>query len=316
MALEDKKSQLQPSSVQSQQYRLQYSSLQGRADEAIKYNQPSALAPKTSQFVGGPAPVALSAPVAQPAQAPTVPKNYKAVAAVLDGNTYFTSSAADVDLNIVATGSFSLVFMIKPDVFPTREKQYLFHAYTGSFASHSLEVTLEGQTLQVKGTNGNQYVRYYTTIPTANVGNQENGYTLIEIVKGAQQPSVPSRPFEYTPIAVKVGNKPAYFARGNSAALTSLDFSLADHLYVGGTAAVANSNFSGSINYVMVGPAGLQSNIYTDLKDGVIKPTDVTPQIRTYLFDANGPLEVVGSLADINVSLGITGSYSTTAGSY
>ena len=317
MALEDKRSQLQPNSTQAQQYRLQYSNLQGRANEAIKYNQPSALVPGVSQFVGGPTPVALAAPVAQTPAAVEVAKVYKTKAAVLDGSTYFTSSIGDVDLNVVSSGSLSFVFMIKPDVLPTREKQYLLHTYTGSFASHSLEVTLLGTKFEMRATNGGKYVRYYTDIPKSAFGAQDNGYTLVEVYKTGQYKNVPSGPFDYASFGVRVGNTVRGMYRAGSGAVTSLDLSQADHLSIGGTAAATGANFSGSIAFAMIkGTSYLTNQQYLDLKDSKKTPGSIIPQVRVYTFDSTGAVEDPGTEADINVTLGVAGSYSSTTGYY
>ena len=316
MALEDQKSRLQPSSVQSQQYRLQYSNLQDRANEAIRYNQPSALVPTTSQFVGGPTPVSLAPPVAQPSQAPTITKTYKTKAAVLDGNTYFTSSIGDVDLNTAMSGSMSFVFMLKPTTIPTREKQYLLHTYTGSFASSSLEITLNGRNLEMRATNNKAYARYFATIPAYEFGAQENGFTMLEIVKGSQFVSRPSAPADFAyHYMVRINNSNYYMTRRGVGSLTTLDLPIADHLYIGGTPYTAGANFSGSIAFAMVkGETSLTADQYIKLRDGKVTPGSIIPQVRTYTFDTDGAVEDPGTLADVNVTLGVTGSYSTTTG--
>lgn len=320
MALEDKKSNLQPSSVKAQQYRLQFSNLQGRANEAIKYNQAPIQVPGGSLFQGGPAPVALSAPVAQQAQAPTVVKSYKTKAAVLDGNTYFTSSIGDVDLNGVTSGSLSFAFMIKPDVVPPREKQYLLHTYTGSFASHSLEITISKSpysttTLEMRSTNAGAYVRYFANIPPYQFGAQENGYTLVEISKDAQFLSRPSSPADFATYVVRINNAVYYMSRRGIGTLSSHNLPLADQLYIGGTPYTAGANFSGSIAFAMIeGPTKMTSDKYTKLRDGEIAVGSIIPQVRAYTFDSSGAVEDPGTLANVNVTLGVTGSYSTTAG--
>lgn len=317
MALENQKSRLQPSSVKAQQYRLQFSNLEGRANEAIQYNQPPTPALNTSLLQGGPAPVALSAPVAQQAQSPTVEKVYKTVAGVFDGNTYFTSSIGDIDLNGVTSGSLSFVFMIKPDVVPTREKQYLLHAYTGSFASHSLEVTLNGYNLEIRGTNAGKYSRFYATIPANVWGNQDNGYTLIEIGRNQQSVNAPSMPLAWSSFYAKVGNKAYNLIPKGNGIVTSHDLPLADQLYLGGTPYTAGSNFSGSIAFAMIkGGTRLTTDQYSKVKDAEVTPGSIIPQVRAYTFDGSGAIEDPGTLANVNVTLGVTGSYSTTIGYY
>ena len=317
MALEDKKSNLQPSSVKAQQYRLQFSNLEGRANEAIQYNQAPVQVPGGSLFQGGPAPVALSAPVAQQAQAPTVAKVYKTVAGVFDGDTYFTASiGSDIDLNTSTSGSMSFVFMIKPDTVPTAQKQYLLHAYTGSFASHSLEVTLNGYNLEIRATNAGKYNRYYATIPASAWGTEANGYTMIEVGKNEQSYTA-AYPLWFTTFYAKVGNRAYNLIPKGNGTVVSHDLPLVDHLNIGGTAAVANSNFSGSIAFVMVkGNTRLTTDQYSKLKDAEVTPGSIIPQVRAYTFDSNGAVEDPGTLADVNVTLGVTGSYSTTTGYY
>lgn len=317
MALENKKSQLQPTTIQAQQYRLQYSNLQDRASQATTYNRAAGLVPNTSQFAGRPAPVALAAPVAQPVQAPTTEKVYRTSAGVFGGNTYFTSSIGDIDLNGVTSGSLSFVFMIKPDAVPTREKQYLLHAYTGSFASHSLEVTLNGYNLEIRGTNAGKYSRFYATIPANVWGNQDNGYTLIEIGRNPQSVNAPNMPLAWTSFYARVGNRAYNLIPKGNGIVTSHDLPLADQLYIGGTPYTAGSNFSGSIAFAMIkGNTRLTSVQYNDLGDSKITAGSIIPQVRAYTFDGTGAIEDPGTLANVNVTLGVTGSYSTTTGYY
>lgn len=316
MALENQKSILQPQTVQAQQYRLQFSDLQNRVGEATQYNQAPSPTPTTSLFQGGPAPVSLPAPVPQPATAPSVAKYYKTKAAVLDGATYFTSSIGDVDLNIVISGSVNFAFMIKPDTIPTAQKQVLFHAYSGSFASHSLEISLTGITLEIKSTNNGAYSRYYRGIPLNRWGNEENGYTLLNVIKDAQF-ATSNLVADFAGYSVQVGNTNYGMQRGAQGSLTSLDLALADHLSIGGTEAYPNENFSGSIAFVMIkGDTRLSPSQYSEISDVKKTPGQIIPQVRTYTFDSTGAVEDPGTLADINVPIGVTGSYSTTTGYY
>ena len=320
MALENRKSNLQPSSVKAQQYRLQFSNLEGRAGEAIQYTQapttPPTQAPRASLFQGGPAPVALAAPVPQPAQSPTITPGFKTEAAVLDGNTYFTSSIGDTDLNMVISGSVNFAFMIKPEVFPTREYQVLFHAYSGSFASHSLEVGISDTTLYVTSANNGAYSTYFRSIPKHRWGVEGNGYTLVNVRKGAQFVNE-SLVADWASYDIQIGRYTYGMQRAAQGSLSSLDLSLTDHMSIGGTAARTGQNFSGSIAFAIIkGDTSLDPAQYVNLSNLDVKPNDIAPQVRTYTFNSTEAVETTGSLASTNVALGVTGSYSTTTGYY
>ena len=321
MALENKKSVLQPSSTQAQQFRLQFSNLApgGVAPASVSNQQPAPVAnarPAASTFVTAPAPVNLPAPVPQPAQSPTTTPGFKTKAAVLDGNTYFTSSIGDTDLNMVISGSVNFAFMIKPEVLPTREYQVLFHAYSGSFASHSLEVGISGTTLYVTSANNGAYSRYFRSIPKHRWGVEGNGYTLVNVRKGAQFVNE-SLVADWASYDIQIGRYTYGMQRAAQGSLSSLDLSLTDHMSIGGTAARTGQNFSGSIAFAIIkGDTSLDPAQYVNLSNLDVKPNDIAPQVRTYTFNSTEAVETTGSLASTNVALGVTGSYSTTTGYY
>lgn len=180
MALENKKSLLQPESVEAQQYRLQNSRLAARVEQTISTGnqqssagaarpagRPSVLAPSTppsplpaesnatvsSTVPGGsPTPIPSPAPPSgHPDNSPSVPTPpvvYKRDAISLDGSAYLTASLdlTDPDLSIAnVTGSrWGFVFMVDMENRKAGHRQTLLHTYSGSAQSSSLEMGIGG----------------------------------------------------------------------------------------------------------------------------------------------------------------------------
>ena len=171
MALENKKSLLQPSSIESQQFRLQFSNLAptgvvpgttpaGTSAPVTRTGglaAPANPAPAASLFVQAPAPVSLAAPPVIPPVVPApvvveapgaseVVINWDGQAMYFDGSTYLTASAATVgDIFTPTNKILSVVGWVKPATEgPWHPKQSIFHMYSGSFQSGSMEVYLTG----------------------------------------------------------------------------------------------------------------------------------------------------------------------------
>ena len=170
MALENKKSLLQPSSTQAQQFRLQFSNLApgGVAATSLSNQQPAPVAnarPAVSAFVSAPAPVSLAAPpvippapptpVPTPAPAPSaVEINWNSQAMYFDGATYLTASAATVgDIALLPSVNrwTSIVGWVKPATDgPWHPKQTILHLSSGSYQSGSVEIYLTGSSMAVE----------------------------------------------------------------------------------------------------------------------------------------------------------------------
>jgi len=180
MALENKKSLLQPESVEAQQYRLQNSRLAARVEQTISTGnqqssagaarpagRPSVLAPSTppsplpaesnatttSTLPGGSATPIATATTSETVSTttPTVstpPVIYKRDAISLDGSAYLTASLdlTDPDLSITnVTGSrWGFVFMVDMENRKAGHRQTLLHTYSGSAQSSSLEMGIGG----------------------------------------------------------------------------------------------------------------------------------------------------------------------------
>lgn len=322
MALEDKKSLLQPKSVQAQQYRLQYSNLTDRLGETISYNSPGALTPRASQFappVSQVAPqVAAPVPTPVPTPAPAVQAPvYLEKAADFDGSFFFTASNGDLGIG-TPSGSYSFGAMFKPDSFDPGHTQTLFHTYTGSFASHSIELSITGNgELQLKYDNNGGYIRYRVTKSQYEqyTGKSANGYTFIEFVKLATPAGNP--PFTRARFLLKINglNIGATARSSNDTAVNTdaFDASNNDNFYIGGTAARPGTNLSGSIAFMYFG-TGLITKDHLELRDGVkdvsnTLQSSIALRSRAYKFNTVGAVEYTGSLATTQVPLGLSGSY-------
>lgn len=322
MALEDKKSLLQPKSVQAQQYRLQFSNLSDRIDEVITYNTPGALVPQASQFappVSQVAPQAAAPSVPVPTPTPSVEvQSFAEKSADFDGSFFFTASNGDLGMS-TPSGSYSYGVMFKPDNFKAGHPQTIFHTYTGSFASHSIELSIAGGgDLQVKYSHGGGYIRYRVQEKTYRkyVGKSGNGYTFVEFHKVA----TPSGLLPFASRAVHLlkingQNFPAEFRTQNAEVVntTAFDISNNDNFYIGGTAAQDGANFSGSIAFLYFG-TGLVTVDHLELKDGTrevsnTRENSIAKRARAYTFTTAGAVEHTGSLATTQVPLGLSGSY-------
>jgi hypothetical protein len=154
MALENRKSLLQPESVEAQQFRLRESRLLNTVDTSISLESQVTPAAPARQSLLAPNPadtVASSNVVVADTStgtdnssngSPTVPIVLVDKAADFDGSFFFTASNADLGMS-TPSGSYSYAMMFKPDTFKAGHTQTLFHTYTGSFASHSIELSIE-----------------------------------------------------------------------------------------------------------------------------------------------------------------------------
>lgn len=199
MALENKKSLLQPESVEAQQYRLQNSRLAARVEQTISTGnqqssagRPSALAPSTppsplpaesnatatSALPGGSATPIAAATTSETVSTPTPtvatpPVIYKRDAISLDGSAYLTASLdlTDPDLSIAnVTGSrWGFAFMVNMENRKAGHRQTLLHTYSGSIQSSSLEMGIGedgGLFLEYKNNGG---VLTYASHPNTQV---------------------------------------------------------------------------------------------------------------------------------------------------
>jgi len=322
MALEDKKSLLQPKSVQAQQYRLQFSNLSDRIDEVISYNTPGALVPQASQFappVSQVAPQAAAPSVPVPTPSPSVEvQSFAEKAADFDGSFFFTASNGDLGMS-TPSGSYSYGVMFKPDNFKAGHTQTIFHTYTGSFASHSIELSIAGGgDLQVKYDHGGGYIRYRVQekVYRKYVGKSGNGYTFVEFHKLATPSGLlPLDTRGRHLLKINGQNLPAEFRMQNAEVVNtgSFDISNNDNFYVGGTPATSSANFSGSIAFLYFG-TGLVTADHLELKDGTrevsnTRESSIAKRARAYTFTTTGSVEHTGSLATTQVPLGLSGSY-------
>jgi len=349
MALENKKSILQPESVEAQQFRLKNSNLAARLDQSISISnqqssavgaaptRPSILAPSTpptplpaesnatvSSTVPGGSPTPLPSPV-NPAGSPTntsigpsAPTQEIVLsdkAADFDGSFFFTASNPDLGFT-VPSGSHHVAVMFKPDTFTANHTQTIFHTYSGSFASQSIEMYIAPNgNLNVRYSNKGGYIRYqlaksaYTPHRT---GKQGNGYTFATYFKVPS--NVGGRPFgtsENQLMTVNGNYLSAGIKHKNIAQVNTGSFNISnnDHFYIGGTAARSNSNFSGSIAFMFFGDV-IPNKIQTGFQDGTLdvsNPPDFNTT-RAYKFTNNAAtasIEYTGSLATTQMPLGM-----------
>jgi len=335
MAIGDKKSLLQPSSTQAQQYRLQYSNLAPGGvvppTQTGGLSAPANARPAVSAFVNAPAPVSLQAPATIPPPPPapvptptpaasTVPVEWSKTAAYFTFENIASSSLENVDLPVNLTSSFGIMMAIKPFIWQTGSIQTLFHMYSGSFASQSFSLVLQNSQLTaVFQDNGATYTQTIS-VPANQRGTLGNGYTLITYnllsSTGATQP--------LTGASFYVGTSNEGYGTFGSATGMSASFATADHLYIGGTQFQPGRNFAGSIGFVafkkITPTAPLSAGVFYDdtvskVVKGQLKPKDLTsvPGVfRVYTFQEpiGNPfaVETTGSLATKQVPLQLSGS--------
>lgn len=340
MALENKRSLLQPSSTQAQQYRLQFSNLApgGVAPASISNQQPAPVAnsrPAVSAFVSAPAPVSLQAPPTIPPALPVpvieasptppaIPVDY-AQALYFDGSTVFTASLgiSDVDIPLAPHDRFGIMFAYRSSQW--RSNEVLFSFYSGSYASASLEIRQQNGTIQAFYWNTGGYKRRGTgTIPLG-AGSLGNGYTLVTlnhtmgsdpIVSNDAHPLALFRSEWYInaqKVAGNVGVSGTYSAIG--------DFISSDHFDIGGIQKDPSLNFNGHIAFIAI----KHNDIFTQQEvtsvfEQKIRPVniaDLPNVVRVYTSLDGLVAEYTGSAATTQVPLGIDGTvYPDNLGSY
>lgn len=308
MALENKKSLLQPSSAQSQQYRLQFSNLVPTSVAPLATTtaqQPAPVAnrrPAVSAFVSAPAPVSLQAPAtippslpapaaAAPAAAPTTPLVYKSSALFFGEGLHYSASVDDGisvgDIKFLNFYDSTFMAYIKPTNARPWNKESIFHIYSGSAVSHSLEVYLTGSDIAVEYSHNNQ--SYVRSVTMPNVGNFGNGYYLIRLVSGKNNRAL---------LYPNLGGWP--YAGGDSANFPSgFDTSNATDMKLG-------LSFSGSMDYItFIYNGKLTSADEAGLKNGTIKPDQISNYTRIYRGYSDVPYmaELTGSNAAASVTL-------------
>jgi len=311
MALEDKKSGLQPSSVQAQQYRLQFTNLQ---PVSLTAQQPAPVtSPRTtvSAFAGVPAPTSL--PVSGPpvSQTPAaVPSTFRQ-AAFFDGATVYSASLAtgndfkaQINNNL---GSFSVNLIFKPAA-PDSLRHTIFHTYSGSFMSQSLELYITGSNLILEFTNGTAntpsgiiesvsiFSRDLNYLKSrGKTEHMTNGFTFSAARYNSYVPM--SIDFKFKDNTFPIGPSPIP-ANPNVSLFVQTGFNTANntHFYLGGSPA-KNSYYSGSIASITFTTGSFLTNQqWGDMSLRDLIPATVSPQLRTYTFDST-PAEFTGSQA-------------------
>ena len=313
MALENKKSILQPSSVEAQRYRLQYSNVESQANQTI--TSAGAIAPtqraatstaNVSQFAPVPVPAPVVAPpTPTPPAAVEIPVEYKQ-ALYFDGTTYVSASIDGLnDLDWSADNNEYLTFTLifKPDNIGLSPRQTIFHMYSGSADTQSLELYLQ---------HGSLVCELRPDSDPANIYSFKSNLPSVK-----QSGRAFNMPNSYTFYQFRLKNTfrdikfAAYTTAGNSSWNTttstlvkphaSFDLSNSTNLHIGGT---VNGFFSGSIAAVMItnGPEVMPNQTWGDMALREKDPSTVDPQLRTYSFD--GALtETTGSQASASLPL-------------
>ena len=340
MALENRKSLLQPSSTQAQQSRLQFTNLQPISLTAQQPSPVSNSRPTVSAFVSAPAPVSLQAPptippaffkgrkaLPAPVPAPTPvvsnpPIVYSDTAFYFDGSSLFSSSLEPIDALINLTSSLGIMMAIKPNVWTTGSTQTILHMYSGSFASQSLAISLVNGAIQATFRNNGQTVTYSRN--ASSVGTLGNGYTLVtlEYFGNSEYDSL-TNPFYGFPALQfnkDTSNTSATQTTQTSIESLSASFSNMDHLYIGGTQFEPNKNFQGAIGFVAFNFGAPYSSGYPNaVFNRRLSAKDLTSagsyKTRVYTFgEPNGnayAIETTGSAATKSVPLVLSGSVNT-----
>jgi len=336
MAIGDKKSLLQPSSTQSQQFRLQFTNLQ---PASLTTQQPSPVAnarPTVSAFLKAPAPVSLQAPPTIPPSLPTpvpaptpvvsnIPIVYSDTAFYFDGTNIFSSSLEPVDFAFNLTGStngISIVMAIKPLTWQPEtvsgHPYTILHMYSGSEASQSLNISLYDSELRTTFSNNGQEFIFSRILPVSSLERLGNGYTLVNLI---YMPSYESNS-DLTKATALYGldNQGSILTRtSNTTVAVSASFTAMNRLYIGGTKFESGKNFIGNIAFVAVKSDGFFGDTNTNkIFNKTYKPKDLAPlSNRVYTFgEPNGSsvaVETTGSIATKNLALTLSGSVFTNA---
>lgn len=310
MAIGDKKSGLQPSSVQAQQYRLQYSNVTSQAARTITGGQAAQPTgrPATSLFQTVSTPASITTPPPTPSGAPTQAVVFTSTASLLTGAGYFAPDAGSghiagaQDSNFVLSGSYAMSFAVKFDNLNASHRQYIMHTYSGSFASQSMAIYIESSSLNLEYKNKGYDKKFYIKLGTdyAPIGNQNNGYTVITINKGPSR-TPNTLPANFTQYNLYVGTKKITFSEfGWQTGIDSTyDIRSNNHFTVGGTDLVTDANFSGSIQYFQL----YGQNLYTsqqiiDMVNGTVPARTLPGQNRTWSLRGNGVQVDTGTQAN------------------
>ena len=315
MALGDKKSGLQPSSVQAQQYRLQFSNLQSRAARTITSGQ-------AAQPTSRPATSTLAPPPAGPTaggstqgsgisqSSGTASSTFKK-AAFFDGATILSASldgGNDFGFSVSNLNRMQIDLVFKPASLEGSTRRTIFHTYSGSAMSQSLELYMVGSKMYLEMTNDTTTVNgqvvadnWYTSTDLSwarffgyaeYMTNQYTFYSARLVPQGSRN---------YVDIKLK-GQTMSYNGVGNmplSGRQINLDFDISnnDHFYIGGSVG-RNSYFSGSIASIMFtsGSSYITNQQWGDVAVRDVPQQSITPQLRTYTFN-NAPVESTGSQA-------------------
>lgn len=311
MALEDRKSGLQPSSVQAQQYRLQYSNLApaGVAPDSITNRQPAPIAsPRqtVSAFQAPAVPVTAPTPIPPVSQTPAAVPATFTKAAFFDGATVYSASLVGGN-DFMFKGSnfgaltFSVDLIFKPAA-PDSLRHTIFHTYSGSFMSQSLELYITGSNLILEFTNGqttfNQQVIEHRTSFFNDLESFANRGLLAHMTNGFSYFAARMRSTNSTFVEVKF--KSQTYGSNNFPGIPNIfDTSNNTHFYIGGSP-TKNSYYSGSIASILfVTGSTLTNQQWGDMALRDLNPATVSPQLRTYTFN-NAPAEFTGSQASFS----------------
>ena len=335
MAIGDKKSLLQPSSTQAQQFRLQFSNLAPGGvvppTQTGGLSAPANARPAVSAFVQAPAPVSLVAPpvipppppAPAPAPAPAVsniPIEWSKTAMYFNGTNLISSSLESIDFGYNFTGSnegLSIMVALRPlswtPVTTSGHAYTILHMYSGSEASQSINISLIDGAVQAVVQNNGQTATFTRSIPNpASIETLGNGYTLLsfDFLNRSVWPQ------DFTLLTrVNAGssilNLPSPWPTQISSSFTNMD-----HLYIGGTQFEPGKNFIGSIAFVALKKGQFGQSLTGKVVNGSIKPkalaTDNSFMSRVYTFQEpiGNPfaIETTGSLATKQVPLQFSGS--------
>lgn len=331
MAIGDKKSGLEPSSIQAQQYRLQFSNLESRAAQTTTGGQAAQpiSRPATSTLAPSPAiPTPAPAPVPAVAQTPaTVPLTFRQ-AAFFNGATALSASLVggnDVVYSKSPTLNALGVELIFKPAAPDSFRHTILHTYSGSFMSQSLELYITGSKLFVEMTEGE------TTVNMQVVPHRWLASTDLELGKLTGRTEHMTNQYTYyglkffpyatntVEVRLKTNTMPLNSAFNSHLIVPGIpqDFNIANntHFYIGGSPA-KNSYFSGSIASITFTSGSYVTNQqWGDMAIRDLAPESVSPQLRTYTFNST-PVEVTGSQASFSRPLEVVTGSLTYVNSY
>tara|TARA_R110000868_G_scaffold183975_8_gene425399 strand:+ start:703 stop:1428 length:726 start_codon:yes stop_codon:yes gene_type:complete len=226
-----------------------------------------------------------------------------------------TSSNAYADYAFNSTSSYEIAFLGTPADYSSYNKKTVFHTYSGSFVSQSVEVYFQNGNLAIEYRDSGSVATFALNLNSTKVqavlGKQGNGHTFFKIKKNvnyAQPANVANHSFSIG----KNSFQPTY----DTAPSKVLRYTFAGNtdFCIGGSSSTlhASNPYSGSLQFITFkGPDFMTSGQIVGVCDATLLAKNISPQVATFDFSNAAAFiqEFVGSLASgQSTQINLTGS--------